>query len=236
MDRLERLLCQFTDVDVKLAPDGTQVMEFSGYGAVFGNVDAYGDVIAPGAFADTLVEARKSGQWPAMLSQHGALGLTTEDLTPVGVWTELAEDGKGLKVVGVLADTQRGRDLHTLMKMKPRPAINGLSIGYIAKDYTPRTKPDEPRRKLNKVKLIEISPVTFPANLKARVQAVKSIEDLQSLADVESYLRESGGYSKSEAVAIVSRCKNLGRGDPDGAQDLGELASLLKRNTTILQP
>lgn len=216
---MERLICPFTEVDVKLAPDGTAIMEFSGYGAVFGNLDAYGDVIAPGAFAETLSEARKSGIWPAMLSQHGALGLTTEDLTPVGVWTELAEDGKGLKVHGVLAETQRGRDLHTLMKMKPRPAINGLSIGYIAKDWTPRTKPEEPRRTLKRVKLIEISPVTFPANAKARVQAVKAIEDLQSLADVETYLRESGGFSRSEAVAIVSRCKNLGQGDPDGGQD-----------------
>lgn len=92
--------------EIKFAEgEGAAAMEFSGYGAVFGNMDSYGDVIAPGAFADTLAEARKTDRWPAMLSQHGAMGLTSEDLTPVGVWTDMAEDGHGLKMTGVLADT-----------------------------------------------------------------------------------------------------------------------------------
>ena len=59
--------------EVKLAPPETEGMTFEGYGAVFGNVDSYGDVIQPGAFADTLAAAHKSGTWPAMLLQHGAL-------------------------------------------------------------------------------------------------------------------------------------------------------------------
>lgn len=214
--------------------DGADAMTFSGYGAVFGNVDAYGDVIQKGAFADTLAESRKSGIWPAMLSQHGGWGMTAEDMTPVGIWIDLEEDSKGLKVKGKLADTPRGRELHSLMKMAPRPAIDGLSIGYIPKEFTLRTKPEEPRRTLKKVHLVEISPVTFPANQKARVRSVKAIEDLQSLAEVEKYLRDAG-FTKSEAVAVVSRCKNLGRGDPDGGQQgLNELAEIVKRNTSIL--
>ena len=118
-------------------------MEFSGYGAVFGNVDAYGDVIAPGAFADTITNAKKTGRWPVMLSQHGAMGLTAEDVTPIGVWTEIAEDGKGLKISGQLADTPRGGEVHQVMSMKsfhPRPLLGkytstctpSLVAGYVA--------------------------------------------------------------------------------------------------------
>jgi len=36
---------------------------FSGYGAAFNNVDAYGDVIMPGAFSEFLSDA-KSGKSP----------------------------------------------------------------------------------------------------------------------------------------------------------------------------
>lgn len=60
----------FTPLEYKFAADG-EAMTFAGYGAYFNNVDAYGDVIVPGAFAETLKKARESGNWPAMLLQHG---------------------------------------------------------------------------------------------------------------------------------------------------------------------
>ncbi len=48
----------------------------------------------------------------------------------------MIEDSHGLHLTGKLAtDTKRGRDTYELLKMKPRPAFNGLSIGYRAKDY-----------------------------------------------------------------------------------------------------
>lgn len=219
--------------EVKFAEgDGALAMEFSGYGAVFNNIDAGGDMILPGAFADTLSRSRKTGRWPAMLSQHGALGLTSEDLTPVGVWTDMGEDGTGLKMTGVLADTQRGVELYKLMKMKPRPAIDGLSIGYIAKESIPRSRPDEPRRTLKRIDLIEISPVTFPMNGLALVNAVKSIQDLGSLSEIERHLRDVCGMSKSEACALVSRVKSVGGRSDSG--ELDDLAAAIKRNTTQL--
>ena len=201
--------------------EGTDVaqMEFSGYGAVFGNVDAYGDVIAPGAFADTIANAKKTGRWPVMLSQHGAMGLTSEDMTPVGIWTDMHEDSVGLKMTGIFADTQRGTELYKLAKMKPRPAIDGLSIGYIAKDYVMRSKAEDPRRTLKKIELIETSLVTFPANGLARVSAVKSIEQLETLSDIERHLREVCGVSKTEALALVSRIKNVVSRSDSGGND-----------------
>lgn len=210
---MDRLACDL--IEVKFAPDSdAATMEFSGYGAVFGNIDAYGDVIAPGAFGAYLADVGAGKQsWPLMLSQHGAMGLTSEDMTPIGVWTDLAEDGNGLRVQGRLADTPRGREMYQLMKMTPRPAVSGLSIGYIAKEATPRTRLEEPRRTLKRIDLVEISVVSRPANALARVASVKSIEELSTIREVEEYMRERG-LTKAEAVALISRIKGTNAGDP----------------------
>lgn len=227
---MPRLACKL--MELKLAPADSSVMAFSGYGAVFNNVDAYGDVIEPGAFASFLADAKAGRQdWPSMLSQHGGWGMTAEDMTPVGVWTELSEDGIGLKVEGQFADTPRGRELYALMKMEPRSAIDGMSIGYIPKEWEPRSKPDDPRRRLKRVDLIEISPVTFPANRRARVSNVKAIDDLNTLADVEDFLREAGEFSRGQAKAIVARIKAaLPR---DAGEREAELAAALSRNINL---
>lgn len=223
-------------IEVKLASsDGadtaTGEMIFSGYGAVFGNVDSYGDVIQKGAFKESLRDAKKSGNWPAMLMQHGGWGMGADDMTPVGIWTGMEEDDIGLKVEGKLADTARGREAYSLLKMTPRPAINGMSIGYYAKEFILGTKPEEPRRTLKKVELVEVSLVTFPANGKARVEAVKN--GVQNIRIAEQALRDAG-FSQKEAKAILAQgFKAIPQRD---AEDYGELADLIRRNTAILNP
>lgn len=185
------------------ADDGDQARTFSGYGAVFGNVDSYGDVIEKGAFKKTLTEAKKSGNWPAMLMQHGGWGMSADDLTPVGIWIEMAEDDNGLLITGKLAETVRGNEAYGLLKMQPRPALSGMSIGYRAKKFTVGTKTEEPRRLLHEVELVEVSLVTFPANPKARIGSVKSGDGL-SVRDAEKALREAG-FSSNEAKAILAK-------------------------------
>lgn len=215
-----------------VAGAGAETMSFEGYGAVFGNVDATGDVIEPGAFAAFLADIQSGKQnWPAMLLQHGgSLFGSAEDMTPIGVWTSLVEDGKGLKVVGNLADTPRGRDIYTLMKMQPRPALDGLSIGYITKEWEPRSKPDDPRRRLKRIDLVEISPVTFPANAKARVDSVKS--DL-SIRDAERALCDAGFSRKGAKAILAEGFKATSQRD---AEDTTELAAIIRRNTQIFSP
>lgn len=213
-------------LELKLAQDETdQAMTFSGYGAVFGNLDAYGDVIVKGAFRDTLREAKKSGTWPAMLMQHGGWGMAADDMTPVGIWTDMEEDDVGLKVSGKLADTARGREVYGLLKMTPRPAISGMSIGYIAKEFVVGTKPDEPRRTLKKIELMEVSLVTFPANGKARVQAVKSG---LTIRDAEKCLRDAG-FSRSEAKAILASGFKASEDLRDAVDDAADLAGSLSQ-------
>lgn len=189
---------------------------FSGYGSVFGVVDSYQEVVAPGAFKESL-----DGRVPALLWQH-------RSGEPIGVYTTVKEDNVGLHVEGKLAlKTARGAEAYELLKMG---AISGLSIGFVTREdsYDRVTG----IRTLKKVDLWEVSLVTFPANDASRVATVKSIESIKSFADAETYLREAGGLSKREAVAVLARIKSLqGRSDSD---ELGELAALLQRNNSIL--
>ncbi len=218
----------------KFAEESADEMTFKGYGAYFGNVDSYGDVIRKGAFKRTLAEAKDTGQWPAMLLQHGAWGAGADDMTPIGVWTDMHEDEKGLVVAGKLADTPRGREVYTLMKMTPRPAIDGLSIGYRAKEFELGTKPSEPRRTLKSVELLETSIVTFPANGMSRVTSVKS-GDGPTIRAAEQALREAG-FSRTEAKAILAEGFKALTNQRDAASaGNDEIAEMLRGNTAILR-
>lgn len=206
------------------AEDTEEPGTITGYGAVFGNVDSYGDVIAKGAFRETLREHKKAGTMPAMLQQHGGFGLTADDQMPLGVWTEMAEDDNGLTVKGQLAlGTVRGKEAYELLKMKPRPALNGLSIGFVAKSWDVGTKPDEPRRTIKKIDLWEVSLVTFPANEQARVDGVKSI---RTVREFEEFLR-GAGFSAGAAKSIASN----GFKAVDAGEDttLAEIAALARK-------
>jgi HK97 family phage prohead protease len=228
---MDRLQCGF---EVKFA-DSSVDGSFSGYGAVFSNLDSYGDVIQPGAFKDTLKTWKKTGRYPPMLLQH-AMGMTTEDALPVGVWTSMEEDDVGLKVEGrlIAMDTDRAKYIYEGLKTR---ALDGLSIGYVPKEFVMGTKPKEPRRSLKTVDLMECSVVVFPANDKARVKGVKSAGDFNNSdwRDLEAALRDEG-LSRADAVKAVSGFKaylQRDAGEPDQAlrdeAASGELRTLAER-------
>mgnify|MGYP001566030006 CR=1 FL=1 len=193
-----------------ISPDGT----FHGYGSVFGVKDTYDEIVMPGAFAESLAAHKAAGTMPAMLWQH-------RSAEPLGAYADMAEDSIGLKVAGQLAlKTVRGAEAYELMTMKPRPAINGLSIGYM-------TREDSYDRvtgilTLKRVDLWEVSLVTFPANDAARVQGVKTIEVIEDVKAAEKYLRDAG-LSRTEARAFIARMKSLGQRNADeGMQQIAE--------------
>lgn len=169
---------------------------FSGYGAVFGNVDWYNDVILPGAFSKTLEEWASKNKFPPVLWNHN-------DSEPIGVYTKIYEDAKGLYVEGrlLIDDVPRAKSTHALLKAG---AIDGLSIGYITKKANKQTNGV---RELVELGLGEISIVTTPANEESLITSVKSkLEggELPSLPEFEKFLRESG-FSKSQATAIAGK-------------------------------
>lgn len=223
---VDRMECGL--IELKFASTDEKEMLFEGYGAVFGNVDNGGDMIVKSAFRDTIREAKATGSWPAMLSQHGGMGLSADDMTPIGIWVDMEEDEKGLFMKGKLAPTPRGTEMYTLMKMQPRPAISGLSIGYIPIKWKMRSTPEEPRRTLEQVKLVETSPVTFPMNPKARVQAAKGLHGIRL---AEQALRDAG-FSAAEAKAIVAKgfTTQPHQRDVGGLGDLAAFARQLRQD------
>lgn len=166
---------------------------FEGYAAVFGNVDAWNDIILAGAFKASLREHKGKKTMPALLWQH-------DYKQPIGVWVSMEEDAHGLFVKGQLLkdDVQKAREAFALLKAK---AITGMSIGYIARDYSIDEKTWI--RTLKKVDIIEASLVTFPANDQAQVTTVKA-QNIATIREFETFLRDVGGFSASEAKRIAS--------------------------------
>ena len=173
-----------------------------GFGSVFGQEDSYGDVVVPGAFAASLAEHRAAKTMPAMLWQH------RQD-QPIGVWEEMEEDQRGLRVKGRLAmDVAAAREAYALVKVG---AISGLSIGFLTKedDYDPKTN----IRTVRAVDLWEVSLVTFPAAKSARVTRIKAaaVDEILKPSDAERWLRDvAADVSKSQATAFVSRLLRMG--------------------------
>jgi HK97 family phage prohead protease len=202
------------DFDCELKANG-DTGTFEGYGSVFSITDRGGDIVAAGAFAETLAAAKTAGRLPAMLWQH-------RQAEPIGVYTSMEEDAIGLKVAGKLAlKTARGAEAYELMKMG---AITGLSIGYKVRDDSWDRVTGV--RTIKKADLFELSLVTIPMNDASRVSAVKTIEDLESLSEIERHLRDACGLSKTEATALLSRVKSvISRGDPGEGDGLGSLLS-----------
>lgn len=205
-------------LDVKeLSEDGS----FTGYGSVFGNVDSYKEIVAPGAFSESLTGWRQKGRMPSLLWQH-------RSGEPIGVYTEMREDANGLHVKGKLAlKTSRGAEAYELLKIG---AVGGLSIGFQTREDS--LDKVSGIRTLKKVELWEVSLVTFPANDAARVSTVKGIDQIEAYSDAEAYLREAGGFSKSEALAIVARVKSIARSESD---EMAAVATLLAQRGAAIE-
>ena len=187
--------CEMKADDTEGAAAGTVV----GYGSVFNNVDLGKDVVLPGAFAGTTVRKVR------LLWQH-------DPRQPIGVWDALEEDAKGLKLKGRLAlGTRLGAEAYELLKMG---ALDGLSIGFSMgpKDFEYDAKTDI--RRIKRVKLMEVSLVTFPMNPRATTTRVKSAT---SKRDLEQSLRDAG-LSASEAK-YVAGLTQLPAVAPDGAPE-----------------
>lgn len=184
----------FKDFSFSLKAIGENDGVVEGYGAVFGNIDFGGDVIAQGAFEKTISGIAASGRKLPMLWQH-------DGYNPIGVWDVLKEDDVGLYVKGtVLINTRQGADAYEMLKAG---AVTGMSIGYSARDYSRDEKTGV--RTLKQLDLFEISLVTFPMNDQARVDNVKTkIEDgeLPTEREFEKFLRDAG-FSKANAVTIA---------------------------------
>lgn len=132
-----------------------------GYASLFGVLDLGRDVVLPGAFRESI--ARRGAEGIRLLWQH-------QPSEPVGRWTRIEEDRRGLIVEGELdLALPKARDLFALIQ---RGGLDGLSIGY--RSESERRDPATGIRNLEKIDLWEISLVSFPLLPQARLHDVKS--------------------------------------------------------------
>lgn len=193
---MERKLIDLDTSELKFVDGRAGGVTFAGYGAVFGNVDKHGDIIMPGAFAETL----KARPAPVKMYFNHNSGM------PIGKYAVLAEDAKGLYVEGELTpNLSLAKDVEAGMR---HGTIDGLSIGY--RVPSGGSQKDGRVRRLSKLDLVEVSVVSSPANDQARVMldSIKSnLDQIETITDLEEFLRDAGGFSKSAAMALISRVK-----------------------------
>ena len=168
---------------------------FSGYGSVYNVIDAYSEKVAPGAFANSLRKWMSRGRLPPALWQH-------RSAEPVGPFTKMVEDERGLYVEGQLLvkDVQRAREARALMQAK---AVDGLSIGF--NSIIEEWNKDEMILTLKEIDLWEVSIVTFPANQESLITEVRGMfvdGNVPSIKEIEEVLRDAG-FSRTQAKAFV---------------------------------
>lgn len=179
-----------------------------GYASTFGNVDSYGDTIAPGAYTKTLQNRERP------------IRMRWNHFGPViGKWVEMREDEKGLWVKGQLTPGHTvAENVYASLR---HGAVDGLSIGF----YASEVEEDGERRLLKEIELFEISVVEEPADLGAKISGVKAttddIEQIEDYRQAERLLMESG-FSKAVAVALIGRIKSLASGDPEPEKHVGD--------------
>ena len=192
---------------------------FSGYGSIFGNKDSYGDIVVKGAFDKSLQRWKEKQKFPALLWQHKAD-------EPIGVYTEMKEDDRGLYVEGKLLKDDDPLAKRAYGHLKAG-SLSGMSIGYMSVDEEYDKKTDS--LMLKEVDLWEVSLVTFPANEAAQVESVKRTlmrGDLPREKNIEAILRDAG-FSRKQAKAFMScGVKGLGLRDVDNSLELEAIKKL----------
>lgn len=153
------------EIEQKAVAENDDVYTFEAYSSVFGNLDETGDVMMPGAFKQSL---ERHGL-PKLLYQH-----KMDDV--VGAIVEAREDKKGLWIRGEMpkSDSFVSGRLYPQLKYG---GIRSMSIGYRAQE-TERRKSDNARL-LKRVRCVECSFVTVPANPLAEVTRIKGLVAFQ---------------------------------------------------------
>jgi HK97 family phage prohead protease len=192
--------------------------EIAGYASTFGGEpDAYGDVIAKGAFLESIAKG-----WPKLLFEH---------YEPIGKTLEIREDDKGLFGRWAIIDTIKGTDAYKLARAG---VLDSMSIGYFTLEYEYR---QDGVRLLQKVELPEVSVTATPANKNAVITDVKSRPFERHTADVQVALREFAERCKAGSAQRAAEGRALSDARTSAIQSMsGSLRSVADELDALLVP
>jgi hypothetical protein len=198
-------LVKAVDVEVSglsIKESGGRPLTVSGVASTFGDPpDTDNDVIAPGAFTESLAWWQANGWMPPMYWRHMPSSV-------IGMWTKIEQSDNRMMVTGELTP---GHSLADDIAASIRHgAIRGLSIGlHVAKASM---RPDGVRV-IEVGHLHEISICAVPANLGAKIGAVA----VKTIREFEELLR-GVGFSRRDAAAIATGGFARLRRDAEGAE------------------
>lgn len=181
-------MAKFKDARDAAQVDGGTVI---GYASTFDrDPDAYGDVIAKGAFAKTLKEweeKRQDGVYIPLLYGHS----TDDPAYNIGRVTSAVEDDRGLLIEAEFdPDNEKAQYVRKLVK---EGRLYQFSFAFDCTDFGEVTLEDGRKaNELRELALYEVSLVQIPANQHAEVVDVKSAKsgrrnsaaDTQKLVDI----------------------------------------------------
>lgn len=170
---------------IKALPESSSRGPFEGDLSTYGNIDLGGDICEAGCFDRNVAEM---GTKRPLLWQH-------RDDDPIGSFDVVSTEGT-LRIKGEFnLDTEHGRAGYSLLR---HGDIDGLSIGYSAKDYT---YDRDGIRHLLQVDLMEGSLVTFPMNPQARAEAKSRRHARMSRYAKCAFLTKMSDEERTQALA-----------------------------------
>ncbi len=208
---------RFTEVRATLSSSGEKRIE--GYAATFGtraDLPGFKETIKPGAFRSSIAN---KGDVVALWNHNSdlPLGRTTSGTL------RLDEDSKGLHYICDLPNTSWGKDAYESIK---RGDINGCSFGFTVdndgQSWSEDTDADGRAfvlRTITNAKLLDVSPVTYPAygGTKVTARAVEVPAELRSRVAAKNGLKMP---SHEELLAITRRSQDRKKQEQDAAEQV----------------
>lgn len=215
-------------LEVKELQSDDDFVHIEGLASTFGNLDRDNDVIAKGAFTNTLTK-----RMPKLLNQHRMD-------QPIGVIDHAFEAEEGLRIKARMPkENSMVKDMLPLLRMG---ALGDFSIGFNV--INSDTSPDGVRT-IKEIDLWEISIVTIPANPEARITGVKKLEEdgekkttetkdiddkivdaikaesISTKREFEQMLKDTGLFTKKAMIILASRFKEFdAQGDLDASKEI----------------
>lgn len=193
--------------------------QITGYASTFDRVpDAYGDVIAPGAFKASLERWQQLGKPIPLLFGHR----TDDPFMNIGAVESAEEDERGLKFTAKLDPDNPNAQYSRKLLLEGR--IHQFSFAFDVKEAGLTTLEDGTKaNELRELDLFEISLVPIPANQFATVEEVKAWAD-RAVEDVKAgrVLSKTNEDDLREAVALIQGVidKVEGAAEPTEPEDV----------------
>ena len=177
--------------------------KISGYFSTYDRIpDSYGDVVAPGAFAETIEKRKKSGH-PFPLCWNHDLDQIIGAIYP----EDIKETEKGPLMEASFFDTTLAQEKRALVKSG---VVYQFSFAYDILEAGPTTLDNDVKAfELKKLELFEVSIVPIPANPRAEVTDIKAGRR-NSKADEEAI---------RQAITLLEGVLDDKEDDPEDGED-----------------